>query len=83
MPAGGPRDHPITDLLAWNLEVYGPVPDDEFRQLAKLLSERELHNWWQEHIGWDIAPPVAAKRIHEKLRWAQARAKTNGWDSSP
>ncbi len=83
MAAGGPGDHPITDLLHWNLRVYGSVPDQEFRQLASLLSRRELDEWWSNSIGWEITTSDAAEKIHAKLLWAQARAKENGWESPP
>jgi hypothetical protein len=83
MVSGGPGDHPITDLLHWNLEVYGPIPDEEFRQLAQLMSQRELDGWWSENIGWYISPETAAERIHKKLLWAQVRAEQSGWESPP
>ena len=80
MAAGGPHDHPITDVLFWNIEVYDPVSDRELKQLADLLSRSELYDWWDKEIGWTSDPVQAAKAIHAKLDWANSRASQSGWE---
>lgn len=80
MAAGGPGDHPLTDVINFNFEVYGKPADDLLRQLDKLLSGNELHEFWSSQIGWECETELASKRVSEKLEWAKRRAKENGWD---
>jgi len=80
MAAGGPGDHPISDILHWKLEVYGSESDREFRELAALMSSRELEEWWSQCIGWTASQVEAAKAIREKLEWAVGRARDSGWE---
>ena len=80
MPAGGPNDHPISDILIYGIETYGRKTDTTFRHLAKLLSDRELEEFWIGSIGWDCSAAKAEKAIKLKLEWASARAKDNQWD---
>lgn len=80
MAAGGPGDHPISDILHWKLEVYGPEPDREFRELAAFLSPREPEEWWRQSIGWNAHPDEAAKAIREQFQWAVDRATDSGWE---
>jgi hypothetical protein len=42
MPAGGPGDDPVADILTWNLEVFGKEPDDLIRQIWQLGGRREI-----------------------------------------
>ena len=79
MAAGKPGDHPITDLMLWDLPVYGAEADAMFKRLAQLLSTQELNYWWESGLGWDVTPERARVAISEKLDWALSRAKANGW----
>lgn len=80
MTAGGPGDHPLTDVINFNLEIYGAPADELLRELDKLLSRRELHEFWSTEIGWEPAADIAAEKIAKKLEWAKTRAKENGWE---
>ena len=80
MSAGGPGDHPLTDVLNWGIPIYGATPDAELRNLAVLLSQRELVDWWESEVGWNASNESAATIISNKLIWAQTRAKANGWE---
>ena len=80
MSSGGPNDHPISDILTYNLEVYGKQTDKQFKELAALLSKKELEDFWTAEIGWQSSKDNAAKKILEKLEWAKARAKNSGWE---
>jgi hypothetical protein len=53
MANGKPKDHPLTDILVHNLQVYGPEADDLIRKIAGLSSRGELDDWWQRAIGWE------------------------------
>jgi hypothetical protein len=39
MPNGKPGDHPITDIMVWNLEVYGTELDSLVREVWTLFGE--------------------------------------------
>ena len=36
MVAGGPGDHPLTDILNWNRTVFGPEIDGFVKELAEM-----------------------------------------------
>ena len=50
MPNGKPGDHPLTDIFAHNIEVYGSEADDLIRKIADLSIGSELHEWWEREI---------------------------------
>ncbi len=81
MSAGGPNDHPISDILNYGLEVYGKETDENFKALAALLSKKELEDFWSAEIGWQSSKENAANSILQKLDWAKQRAKNSGWES--
>jgi hypothetical protein len=39
MPNGKPGDHPLTDVVVWGREVYGPDIDPLVREVAALLGQ--------------------------------------------
>lgn len=80
MAAGGPNDHPITDVINFNFDVYGKPADDFLRELDQLLSRQELHEFWNSEIGWECEKHIAYQRISKKLEWAKERAISNGWE---
>jgi hypothetical protein len=48
MAAGGPGDHPLKDILHFNMNVYDRECDTIIRELSKYISEDELY----ESIDW-------------------------------
>ncbi len=52
MAAGSPGDHPLTDVINYDLETYGKEADDILKKLSPLMSRRELWWWWEKKIGW-------------------------------
>jgi len=80
MAAGGPGDHPLTDVINYDIGVYGKVADDLLRNLAPLMSQRELWEWWEEEIGWECSPENALIKISEQFAAAKSRAKHSGWE---
>ena len=81
MAAGGPGDHPITDILNYNIEVYGKSTDSSLMKLSKLLSRQELYKFWESEVGFQCEANLASEKIQEKLTWATERAKENGWEN--
>ena len=80
MAAGGPGDHPLSDILQYHIEVYGPEADALLKKLATLLSRRELWEWWEKEIGWDCKPQSALAKISRQLECAETRARDSGWE---
>jgi len=44
MAAGGPGDHPLKDVLHFNMNVYDTECDHLIRELSKHMSEDELYS---------------------------------------
>ena len=92
MPPGGPHDHPLTDIIHFQIPTYSPEADAGIRELSQLLSESELFEWFRASVPWlDWAPGkmpgrARAKRVERKvatkLEWARERAQESGWDVS-
>jgi hypothetical protein len=79
---GKSGDHPLTDLLHYELEVYGAEADAILRRIAELSSRRELESWWETAIGWspDMAAVLPAAR--RRLQELEQRAKDSGWETA-
>jgi hypothetical protein len=80
MASGGPGDHPLSDVIHYKIGVYGATADAAIRELAKLMSPRELDEWWVREIGWSCDHCTAEMRSSSKLAWARQRALDSGWD---
>lgn len=48
MAAGGPGDHPLKDILYFDMNVYDDECDNIIKELSKYISEDELY----ESIDW-------------------------------
>ncbi len=82
MAAGGPGDHPLTDVINYDIETYGKEADDLLKKLWPLMSRRELWEWWEKEIGWECKPETALLKIKDQYLIAQGRAKNSGWEIS-
>ena len=80
MAAGGPGDHPLSDVLNYGIEVYGVEADNLLKKLGSLLSTRELNIFWETEIGWQCDKDIAHRKFSEKLQWAEERARDSGWE---
>ena len=80
MANGKPQDHPLTDILNYELDVYGAEADDLIRKIDKLCSRRELDEWWEREIGW--SPDRATILGKAQIRYQQLleRARDSGWE---
>ena len=81
MPPGGPRDHPILDIVHYKLPVYGEEADGIIREISRLCSTRELYEWWEKEIGWTIHPGLALRKARSRFDELQTRAKESGWET--
>jgi hypothetical protein len=80
MAAGGPGDHPLTDILHYKLRVYGPETDELIRKIYRLSSVRESNEWWEKEIGWTPEPDVALQKAQTRYSEVLERAQENGWE---
>jgi hypothetical protein len=81
MPNGKPGDHPLTDILAHRMHVYGDEADDLIRKIADLCSDRELDEWWEREIGWSDDPALALQKARAQYERLLARAREGGWET--
>jgi hypothetical protein len=59
---GNKGDHPLTDILIHNIEVYGKEADDLIRKISSLSSRRELDEWWEKEINWSSDKTLALQK---------------------
>jgi hypothetical protein len=83
MAAGGPGDHPMTDVVKYNLDVFGKTCDSLIREIAKLVSFFELSemfDWFEIHP--DSQPEIEKfeLQLKEKLQELKEKAKKDGWE---
>jgi hypothetical protein len=81
MPAGGPHDHPLTDILFYKIEVYGAEADELVRKIAALCSRRELDEWWEREIGWSEDKTLALHKAQARYEELAKRARESGWET--
>ena len=80
MASGGPGDHPLSDVIFYDMEIYGKEADSLLKSLESLLSRRELWDWWEQEIGWSCSRADALGKIKHKFLLARTRAKSQGWE---
>ena len=83
MPAGGPGDHPLTDIVNFKLEVYNPECDELIRQLSKLVSMNQLYEMFDWFDNFSVTPNQLKNfeiLLREKLEKVKVDALNNGWE---
>lgn len=78
---GKPGDHPLTDILSHDLEVYGEEADGLIRKVAELSSRRELDEWWEREIGWRGDRDRALREARARHAELLERAIDRGWET--
>jgi len=79
---GKPGDHPLTDILVHNLDVYGGGADELIRRIAELCSRRELDEWWDREVGWSPDKSLIFAKAKSHLDQLLKRARQSGWEMS-
>lgn len=70
MAAGGPGDHPLKDILHFNMNVFGDESDAIVRELATYLSEDELYYSMDWYATFNMSEAQLADfkaRLSQKL----------------
>ena len=83
MAAGGSSDHPLTDILKYNLDVYNKKCDDLVRQISKYVSIQtlfEMFDWFDNFSAKEEQLEEFERALSHKLNELQSLAKTNGWE---
>jgi hypothetical protein len=80
MAAGGPGDHPLSDITSWGRQAYGEPADGLIREIARLCSRRELYEWWEREIGWTATAALAAAKSATRYEELLLLAKQSGWE---
>lgn len=83
MAAGGPGDHPLTDIVNFNLKVYNSECDELVREISKLVSRHELYemfDWFDNFSATEIQLERFEIELKEKLEKLKEKAKSNGWE---
>ncbi|SDL51929.1 hypothetical protein SAMN04488034_1232 [Salinimicrobium catena] len=83
MAAGGPADHPLTDILIYNLDVYNKKCDDLVRQISKFVSIHtlfEMFDWFDNFSATEEQLIEFEKVLSLKLNELQSLAESNGWE---
>ena len=74
-------DHPLTDILLHNHEVYGKTCDNLIKEISKLVSREDLY----EMFDWTYSLTKEQlndfeKVVTEKLETLKNEAKERGWE---
>jgi hypothetical protein len=80
MPNGKPGDHPLTDVLTNNVEVYGREADELIRKISGLCSSRELDEWWEREVGWSQDKEMVLRKAKARYEALLGRAREGGWE---
>ena len=83
MAAGGPGDHPLTDIINFNLKVYNSECDELVREISKLVSRHELYemfDWFDNFSATESQLKNFEVELKEKLEKLKVNAKNNGWE---
>ncbi len=85
MAAGGPGDHPLTDIVRFNLDVYSPAFDELIRKISKYVSLKNLSEMF-DWFGYASAPTKSQidnfeKELELKFNHLKNEATNNGWET--
>jgi hypothetical protein len=71
-------DHPLTDILAYNLPVFSPEADALIKDIVRLGGDREL----ERRFNFFSPPPLAEfeARLREMRDQLRNEAKERGWE---
>jgi hypothetical protein len=83
MAAGGPGDHPLTDVVKYNIDVFNQQCDTLIREIAKFVSLYEL----SEMFDWFSITTNSKSELEEfeiqlkvKLQELREKAEKGGWE---
>lgn len=81
MAAGGPGDHPLSDILDYKLKVYGKECDGLIESISKYASRKEMletFDWFNKDYFKD--PSKFASVLKVTLEKFVQDRKERGWE---
>jgi|688.fasta_scaffold354716_2 hypothetical protein len=84
MAAGGPGDHPLTDIINFNLNVYNKECDELIRQISKYTSINQLYemfNWFDNFYITELQLKEFETTLKLRLDELIKNAEDNGWEN--
>jgi hypothetical protein len=79
MPNDKPGDHPLSDILVFGREVYGPETDDLIRGISEFSSKYELYEWWNRDVKGTIDHDEVQRKAQARFEELFQRSNTTGW----
>lgn len=70
MPNGKPLDHPLTDILYHEFEVFGPACDGLIREIVQLGGTEQMESEldiWRLDPRFPTGEPVDLARLEDQL----------------
>ncbi len=83
MAAGGPGDHPLTDIVKFNLDVYNETCDELVRNISKYASLQELYelfDWIDNFSASALDLEKFENSLKSELLELKKKANNNGWE---
>lgn len=86
MANGKPGDHPLTDILAWNREVFGSNADELIREIVRLGGREALERppldllVLDPRTNPDTDLPDLEARLRDLRDRLRAEARERGWE---
>ncbi len=83
MAAGGPGDHPLTDIIYFNLNVYNDECDELVRLISKHVSMHNLYemfDWFDNYSATEYQLKIFENTLMKKLKQLRTEAQENGWE---
>ena len=79
MPNDKPGDHPLSDILIYGREVYGPETDDLIRGISEFSSKYELYQWWNAEIKGSTDRDEVGRKAQARFQELFRRPNMSGW----
>ena len=75
---GKPNDHPLTDILVYNITVFSPEIDSLIKEIVALGGQRDL----ETRFNLFVPPPLDEfeRDLRDMLKRLKEEAKERGWE---
>ncbi len=83
MAAGGPGDHPLTDIILYNQDVYNKTCDSLIREISKYVSLEdlfEMYDWFGNQSPQNSQNNRFEIELRDNLNGLKEKAKKDGWE---
>ena len=83
MAAGGPGNHPLSDIVDYKLDVYNAECDELIRQISKLVSMNQLYEMSDWFDNFNTTSEQLRKFeiiLRERLEKLNLEALNSDWE---